>query len=125
MRTGLYEIVERGELKRILEEHDLQLTELADPAKAREIGRLARAEAVVVGEVFSYDTGMRFGICCWALQAAIRCVDVETGSVLWSCAISRGLANGHDDPAVAQVSAHEARGIAEQIQRRLTEAAGP
>lgn len=51
LETGEYEISERAELRKLLEEQDIQESDLADVSTARRIGKLANVDAVLIGQV--------------------------------------------------------------------------
>jgi len=76
-------LVERSQLKHVLEELKLQMTDLVNLDKLREVGRLLGADAVVFGRAEGWTWANRFG---WgnSLDAAFRLVDVKTGEVLWA-----------------------------------------
>ncbi len=48
-------VVERRRLKSIIDEHDLKLSSLTENAAAARLGKLAGADAVLVGEVRQYE----------------------------------------------------------------------
>lgn len=87
---NLYQLVERNELEKILKEHSIQATGLVSSGTAVNIGNLAGADAVIVGEVFRAEKFIRLGSSCWALNVSIRMIDVQTGSILWVANINRG-----------------------------------
>jgi Mg-chelatase subunit ChlD/curli biogenesis system outer membrane secretion channel CsgG len=72
-RNGLYKLVERGELQKILKEMELQLSDLADEAKAARVGKLLGAEVLVLGKVYLVKDNY---------EIFIKLVRVETAEIL-------------------------------------------
>jgi curli biogenesis system outer membrane secretion channel CsgG len=83
LESGAYRVIERSKLKSILDEMDLSLTELVDKKGYKEVGRLLGTDVLIVGNVSRYyQTG---GLWFFAeVSFSARCVDVQTGEVLWS-----------------------------------------
>jgi len=81
--SGCYNIIERSNLEGVLDEYGLSASELIDKKGAKEAGRLLGADAIVMGNVSRY--GQVGGLWFFADVAfSARCVDVNTGEVLWS-----------------------------------------
>jgi TolB-like protein len=74
-KTGKVKLVERDELKRIISEQELSLTDLADSSKQLDIGKLLSANFVVIGEIVDMGDGN--------ILIALRMADVETGEIVW------------------------------------------
>lgn len=72
-RTGRVRAVERADLGRLMEEHRLARTGAVDTATVKRLGRLAAADAVIVG---SFVTMGRDAV------VSARLVRVETGEIL-------------------------------------------
>ena len=69
---GEYELVERSNVKKILEENGLGMTGLLDTNSAARVGNLLGAKVLVTGRVFSVDDEMFL---------AAKVISVETGRV--------------------------------------------
>ena len=67
-------LLEREEIKRILEEQEFSLSDLADESKQIQIGKFLSAEYIVFGEII--DMGN-------ILLLSLRMADVETGEIVW------------------------------------------
>ncbi len=86
-------VVERQDLKKILEEQELGVAGLADPQSAAAVGRLTGAKVLINGSVFQLtDT----------LYVVVKLVGTENGRVL--AASVKGNATGDLDALVEQLS---------------------
>jgi curli biogenesis system outer membrane secretion channel CsgG len=91
-QAGKYRLVERGKLRAILDEQDLQATDLVDPATAAQIGKLAGVDAVITGSVSEYDKEKTVvyiyvvPVISWRYTAGatVRLVDVENADVIYA-----------------------------------------
>jgi curli biogenesis system outer membrane secretion channel CsgG len=54
IKTGSYEVVERALLNKIIEEQRFQLSDLVDPSKAVELGKLLGADLILTGSVANW-----------------------------------------------------------------------
>ena len=70
IKTGKYEVVERALLNKIIEEQRFQLSDLVDPSKAVELGKLLGADLILTGSVVKIGTS-------YTINA--RFIDVKTG----------------------------------------------
>jgi len=70
IKTGSYEVVERALLNKIIEEQRFQLSDLVDPSKAVELGKLLGADLILTGSVVKIGTS-------YTINA--RFIDVKTG----------------------------------------------
>jgi tetratricopeptide (TPR) repeat protein len=58
--TNIFEVVERSQLSRLLDEQNLQASELVDETRAAEFGRLLGVQAIILGRVsYTYDDRSR------------------------------------------------------------------
>lgn len=54
--TDIFEVVERSQLSQLLNEHDLEASELVDESRAAEFGRLLGVQAIILGRIsYTYD----------------------------------------------------------------------
>lgn len=92
-RKAPFALVDRSRTKDVLAELSLQSTAVADPATAARIGKLAGADAIIMGtvtrcrsELMSSVNGRSF-LCTPIPQAAfsLKMIHVETGQVLFTC----------------------------------------
>ncbi|MCK5527752.1 MAG: hypothetical protein KAJ05_11430 [Candidatus Latescibacteria bacterium] len=70
IKTGNYEVVERALLNKIIEEQRFQLSDLVDPSRAVELGKLLGADLILTGSVVKIGTS-------YTINA--RFIDVKTG----------------------------------------------
>lgn len=73
VQTGCFRVVERGQLNKIVEEQDLQMSDISDQETATQVGELMGVQAVIVGAVSV--VGDKTEIDC-------RLVNVTTGQIL-------------------------------------------
>lgn len=83
-----YEVIERDQLKHILEEQDLQMTDVIKNKSVQEVGNILGCDAVVLGNVVEYFAWQEFVFWGTDLSFNIRLVDVRTGTVIWSASVS-------------------------------------
>ncbi len=55
-----YSMVDRANLKRILEEHKLTMSGLVDPDNAKKLGQLAGVDAIILGSVIPFKSDVQF-----------------------------------------------------------------
>jgi len=83
---GKYIPLERRKIEAYRQEFKLKQAGLIDEEQSKEIGRLAGADAVIIGKVTLWKKGNIF------TQAAVgytaRCITVETGKILWYSSFS-------------------------------------
>ncbi|MCP5003778.1 MAG: hypothetical protein GY941_07475 [Planctomycetes bacterium] len=82
-------VVERGAMDKVLAEQALQLSGVVDTETSIKIGRIVGAEAVLTGELTDYvlwDNPAGYGS---TIACSIRMIDVQSGNVILSSAISR------------------------------------
>lgn len=75
IESGAFRVVSRGQLKKILKEHEMAMTGLADASQAKAVGRLLQADLVMTTEVLCHPTSVEF---------TAQLIDVETGEFVWS-----------------------------------------
>jgi len=56
---GQFQVIDRGNIKRILDEHNLASTGLVDPESARKLGKIAGVDAIIVGTITRLDDQFR------------------------------------------------------------------
>lgn len=105
-----YTIVERRELKKLLEEQKLQLSGLLSKDEAVKIGKLVGVDAILMGRVINayahFDVQTRgingadgfIGTYLANVSIEMRLVHVESGQILWACESNRNSLNYLDKP---------------------------
>ena len=81
-QSGMYKIVERAEIEKVLRERGVPLSPAAPPLSIRQLGDLLKVDGVVLGSVSQYN---RFN-----LGFTARLVSVKSGLVLWSVSQTGG-----------------------------------
>jgi TolB-like protein len=102
-------IVERTKLEQVVKEQVLRLTR-GDDTDALKVGKLAGANAIVVGEVQQWESDATARTS--RVSLALRLIDVETGLLLFS-------GEGHMDDGVGDDQEYAARLIAHRILARF------
>ncbi len=88
MKSNMFEIIERAQLKKVLKEYDISEENFYDKSTFDKIAKIFGVDAVIVGSgTVSYTSGNII---------SVRLVDIETGIVVWSGTSSRlkGLVKG-------------------------------
>jgi len=87
---GKFEIVERSQLDRIIEEQKLGAAGTLDTATIKKVGKILGVDAIVIGSVYP---NYRYEEIVFAplpakeiknINLNVRLIEVETGTVLWS-----------------------------------------
>jgi TolB-like protein len=106
-------VVERSRLKAIMDERSLQTSQLQDTSVATEIGKIAGADAVILGEVTQYEAQEEYSHGAVYVVSAgetkhkhrvgisLRMVDVKTGEVLYAELGGGESKEGYSDAAKA------------------------
>ncbi len=68
-----FEVIERNQLKVILQEHKLSASGIIDPQTARQLGRIAGAEAIVTGSLTPFGDSVRM---------SVKVLDADTARML-------------------------------------------
>jgi curli biogenesis system outer membrane secretion channel CsgG len=82
-------VIDRENLDKVLAEAALQQTGVVDAASAREVGKLAGADAVVTGDLTDYVIWDALGSTGSTVSFNVRMIDTKTGKVLVNASISR------------------------------------
>ena len=75
VQTGLYRVVSREQLKKVLREHEMSMTGLSDPTNAKMLGGFLQADLVMATEVLCHPNHVEF---------IVSMVDVETAEMVFS-----------------------------------------
>ena len=81
-QSGMYKIVERAEIEKVLRERGVSPSPAEPPLSLRQLGDLLKVDGVVFGSVSQYN---RFN-----LGFTARLVSVKSGLVLWSVSQTGG-----------------------------------
>jgi len=87
--TGLYQLIERRQIQKILDEFGLSITGLLDSKSPAEVGEILKVDGLVIGtvsEYCDYQAGLNWG---GDVDFSARLIDVHSGSVVWSVSARR------------------------------------
>jgi TolB-like protein len=73
VETGRFDVVERRLLEKIMEEHKLGMTGIADPESVAQLGKVLGVKVIVTGTILSFDR---------TVEINARLINVETGSII-------------------------------------------
>ncbi len=88
LRAGRYELVERGQMSKVLGEAELAASGLS-ASKAAEIGQMLGADGVVIGTVDEYSTVAYRGATYPVAAISCRLIECASGKVMWSVDLSK------------------------------------
>ena len=96
LRTQKYQLVERGQMSKVLSETELAMAGLSE-AKAVEAAKMLGAESVVIGTVDEYGQQAKGGDTYAVVGLAIRLIDCSNGKIVWSADLAK-MAKDDDIP---------------------------
>ena len=96
LRTQKYQLVERGQMSKVLGEAELAMAGLSE-AKAVEAAKMLGAEAVVIGTVDEYGTQAKGGDTYAVVGLSIRLINCASGNIIWSADLAK-MASDDDIP---------------------------
>ncbi len=96
LRTQKYQLVERGQMSKVLSETELAMAGLSE-AKAVEAAKMLGAESVVIGTVDEYGQQAKGGDTYAVVGLAIRLIDCSNGKIVWSTDLAK-IAKDDDIP---------------------------
>lgn len=88
LRAGRYELVERSQMARVLNEAELALAGLS-ASRAAEIGNMLGADGVIIGTVDEYATIALRGKTLPVVGITARLIDCSNGKVMWSVDLAK------------------------------------
>ena len=89
MSIPTFSYLERSQIRRILEEEQLSLTDLIKDKTASEIGQLLGVDAVIIGKVNQLHAASGGWWCGCRASFSVRMVETKSGTVLWSATADR------------------------------------
>ena len=73
-KKGIYKVIDRRNIEKIIEEHKLQFSGSIDESTAVELGKLAGLDNIVLGSVALFGSS--------SYMTSVKMIDVETGQIL-------------------------------------------
>ncbi len=92
LRTGRYELVERGQMAQVLGEQELSLAGLS-AGQAAEVGAMLGAEGVIIGTVSEYEKVAYRGKTIPVVGISARLIDTKSGKIIWSSDVAQRASN--------------------------------
>ena len=96
LRAGRYELVERGQLSRVLNEAEVALSGISE-SEAVALGNMLGADGVIIGTVDEYGAIAQRGRNYPVVGLSVRLIDCESGRVMWSTSFA-SMAEEPDTP---------------------------
>ncbi|MBN1522308.1 MAG: hypothetical protein JW928_07220 [Candidatus Aureabacteria bacterium] len=107
LETGMYQLVERKQIKNVMDEHGLSMSGMLENSSLEEVGNILQVEGLVMGNVSDYADAMCGLYWGSTVNYSARLVDIKTGLVVWSVTGHIDIPFGNANTA-AQVSADSA-----------------
>lgn len=121
LTEGRYIPIERNKINEISQKFDLELADLVDEDNSKKIGRLAGADAVILGKITLWEKGTFFTQAVVGYTA--RCISIKTGKVLWYSSCSETIWKNRLEQRKPEIIAKEVAFIGlSSIKDRLMEA---
>ncbi len=88
LRSGKYELVERGRMAQVLSESELALAGLS-ASRAAEVGNMLGADGVIIGTVDEYATVAQRGHPYPVVGVTARMIDCKNSKIIWSVDLAK------------------------------------
>lgn len=75
VESGAYSVISRGQLQKILDEHNMAMTGLSDPVNAKILGQFLQADLIMAPEVLCHPN---------MVELNVILVDVENAEIVWA-----------------------------------------
>lgn len=95
MDTGLYRLIERKQIKKILEEHGLKMAGLLESSSLKEVADILGIDGLAMGvvtEFCDYQSGLAWG---GDVDFSARLVEIKTGTIVWSVSSRKNIGNSN------------------------------
>ena len=91
-QSNRYDLVERTQIKALMDEQDLQISSIADPSTAKKFGKLLGVDAVMVGSVSQYQHSKGYANLVYVtlptneytIAATVRIINVADAKVVYA-----------------------------------------
>ncbi|MDD5491066.1 MAG: CsgG/HfaB family protein [bacterium] len=90
VNQGMFRVIERQQLEKIIAEQKLQMSGLIDNSSAVEIGKILGADGIMVGSITEYGRTIYPKA---RLTVNVRVIEVKTGLIKWATEIKGRKAN--------------------------------
>lgn len=85
-------IIERSQITKLIDEQALQQSGMIDNTAAAEIGKIAGADAIIIGDLTDYIIWDNVSGSGSTISFSLRMIEVQSGKVIFNAAISRARA---------------------------------
>ncbi len=90
LATGIVDVIEPGQVNRVLAQQNIQNPAAMSPAEFKRIAGELGAQLLVVGSVEAYDRVTIGGVQAPEVTLTLRGVDAESGTVVWAASHTQG-----------------------------------
>lgn len=111
MSSDYFTVIERSKIEKVLEELNLNMSEIIAKNEYQKIGELLGVDSIVVGNVSAMVVGLNPPFAESHIIFSCRCIDLKTGKVVWTMEVSEK--SGESNPGIML------RPIMEQIKQEL------
>ncbi len=120
---GYFDVLERSQIQKLLEEQHLGLTGAVDVQTAQKLGKIVGAQGIVIGSVGEYGrkiaVGLKSGMLS-TLSLSAKLVSVETGMIVWSASTSAS-----SEDSRAELQARCVRKLGEDLVQKISGQTNP
>lgn len=90
LATGIVDVIEPGQVNRILAQQNIQNPATMSPEDFKKVGGALGVQLLVVGSVETYDRITIGGVQAPEVTLTMRGVDVESGTIVWAASHTQG-----------------------------------
>ena len=117
LSTGTIDVVELGELLKILETEGIRTTDSVSTDIAQKIGKNLGVQAVILGSVDQYGT-VRTGQSSYPeVGVTVRMLEVETGTIIWTASYTK--TGSHIIASLFGIGTETASSVASSVVKKL------
>lgn len=90
LATGGFDVMEPGEVTKVLREQGIASVKSLGPAEVKKIGKALNAQAIILGSVNEYGEVRSGAITAPEVSLSLRMLEVESGQIVWSVSHTEG-----------------------------------
>ena len=93
-----YQMVERGEISKLLEELGLSAGGVIDDRSLPKLGEILGVKTAILGKIYKCEIRSKAGIEKYYVSANLRMVEIESSAIIWSldCELTHSAKSVHD-----------------------------
>ena len=88
--TGVLDVVETGEVSRVLAQEKVEKPSSLNTGQIKKVGKALGVQAILVGTIEEYGEVRSGSLSAPLVTISLRMLDVESGSIVWSVNHSKG-----------------------------------